>query len=228
LKRIKLLKRYRKVDKDFKLSSYIPFGVFSSSQADQKLIEDAVKLCEDNIKDHQEKIKEERKREDNGNERLELQEKLAQLDIEINEWTTQSLEITEAARKLETDVKSNENKEKDVRRQRDEIRKLLAEKKNTVYELKNSKTSTLSVYHKNMPAVMVEIQRRKKEFKEMPIGPLGVRVKILESKEQWADICENIFGRTLNGFLVTNYEDLRVLQTILDKKDWYYIVVGCN
>ena len=201
---------------------------FSSSQADQKLIEDAVKLCEDNIKDHQEKIKEERKREENGNERLRLQEELAQLDIEINEWTTRSLESAEAARKLEMEVKANENKAKDIRRQREEIRKLLAEKKNSVHELKKSKTSTLSVYHKNMPAVMGEIQRRKNEFKEMPIGPLGAHVKILESKEQWADICENIFGRSLNGFLVTNYEDLKILQSILEKKDWYCIVLGCN
>ena len=79
-----------------------------------------------------------------------------------------------------------------------------------------------------MPAVVVEIQRRRNEFKEMPIGPLGVHVKIRESKEQWADICENIFGRALNGFLVTNYEDLKLLQGILDKKDWYCNVVGCN
>jgi chromosome segregation ATPase len=204
------------------------FWVFSSSQADQKLIEDAVKLCEDNIKDHEEKIKEERNREENGDKRQELQEKLAQLDIEINEWTTRSLESTDAARRLELDVKANENNEKDVRRQRDEIRKLLAERKNNLHELTKSKASTLSVYHKNMPAVMVEIQRRKKEFKDIPIGPLGVHVKIKESKEQWADICENIFGRTLNGFLVTNYEDLRLLQSIMDKKDWYSIVVECN
>jgi structural maintenance of chromosomes protein 6 len=204
------------------------FSVFSLSQADQKQIEDAVKLCEDNIKDHETKIKEERQREDNGDKRLELEEKLAQLDIEINEWSAQSVESTTAATRLELDVKVNENKGKDIRIQRDDIRKLLAEKRNRLHELTKSKSSKLSVYHKNMPAVVVEIQRRKNEFKEMPIGPLGVHVKIRESKEQWADICENIFGRALNGFLVTNYEDLKLLQGILDKKDWYCNVVRCN
>ncbi len=146
---------------------------------------------------------------------------MAQLDIEINEWTTQSIESAEAARKLGDDVKDTENKEKDVRKQRDEIRKLLAEKKMSFHDLQKSKTSTLTVYHRNMPAAMDEIRRRRGDFKEMPVGPLGTHVKILELKEQWADICENIFGRTLNGFLVTNYEDLRTLKTILDKKDWY-------
>ena len=89
------------------------------------------------------------------------------------------------------------------------------------HDLQKSKTSTLTVYHRNMPAVVDEIRRRRSEFREMPVGPLGTHVKILEAKEQWADICENIFGRTLNGFLVTNYEDLRTLKTILDSKDWY-------
>jgi structural maintenance of chromosomes protein 6 len=74
-------------------------------------------------------------------------------------------------------------------------------------------------FHEKMPNVLDEIQRKRGMFKQMPIGPLGSFVKI--KKEQWSGICENLFGRSLNGFLVSSYQDLERLREILSAKNWY-------
>jgi len=77
------------------------------------------------------------------------------------------------------------------------------------------------VFNDKMPSAIKEIQRNKARFREMPIGPLGLYVKVLPGKaHDWAKICETIFGRNLNGFLVTNYEDQVTLRQILSSQQW--------
>ena len=122
---------------------------------------------------------------------------------------------------MEKEIKALEIKDKTIRRQREELRQSYAELENRLGGLNQAKASVLSRYDKNMGRVMSEIERQKRNFKDMPIGPIGTYVKILESKEKWADICENIFGRGLNGFLVTNYDDAKTLRGILEKCQWY-------
>ncbi|KAK0611146.1 P-loop containing nucleoside triphosphate hydrolase protein [Immersiella caudata] len=57
---------------------------------------------------------------------------------------------------------------------------------------------------------MISDERR---FRDKPIGPLGVHVKLL--KPQWSAILESTLGRTLNGFLVTNNDDSRLLRDMM-------------
>ena len=84
--------------------------------------------------------------------------------------------------------------------------------------LESSKGDRLKQYHEKMPSVVRLIQSRANLFEEMPVGPLGLYVS-LEDK-RWTDIIENIFGRSLNGFAVTNYRDIEQLNGILKECGW--------
>jgi structural maintenance of chromosomes protein 6 len=118
----------------------------------------------------------------------------------------------------EINKKTTEDKEK--RKERDGLRQSLMETNNTITELNNTKKSALNVYHPKMGAIIAEIGSRRSQFREMPIGPLGTHVKI--EKEEWVHICENLFGKNLNGFLVTSHEDRKLLHDILERHKWYF------
>jgi chromosome segregation ATPase len=164
------------------------------------------------------KIAEERRRGDNDAERLRQVEHLAELDTNILEWTTKCVESEELVAQADENLKREEAKSQTDKNRRDELRASIAACKDRLNSLERAKSSSLLSFHQNMPRVVAEIQRFKREFKEMPIGPLGMSVKI--KKEQWTSICENIFGRSLNGFLVTNYDDQKRLREILNKEKW--------
>ena len=117
------------------------------------------------------------------------------------------------------DLKAKERQENDVKSAKEAAQLNLTTLNNRLAELKNVSKSSLAVFHENMPRVVDEINRRRNSFKNMPIGPMGSFVKI--KKEQWSGICENLFGRPLNGFLVTNFQDLETLRSILNAKQWY-------
>jgi structural maintenance of chromosomes protein 6 len=90
-----------------------------------------------------------------------------------------------------------------------------------VAQLNEIKKSALMAFHPKMEAVLKEIQSKRSQFTTMPIGPLGAFVKI--KKEQWAGICEVVFGRGLNGFICSHAADLKILEGILKGKNWYRI-----
>jgi chromosome segregation ATPase len=143
---------------------------------------------------------------------------LAALDVKVNDWTTKAIEAQEAAQKMTSDIRAKENEEKATRKRRDDLRIGLAESNHALHGLTETKKSALNKYDKKMTEVVAAIHDRRRQFKDMPIGPIGMHVKLL--KEEWAHICENIFGKSLNGFIVKTYDDSHVLQKILDEKKW--------
>ena len=52
-------------------------------------------------------------------------------------------------------------------------------------------------------------------FSEKPIGPLGIYITLKEPK--WESIIEKFFGGTLSSFVVSNYEDGRILSSLMDR-----------
>lgn len=143
---------------------------------------------------------------------------MAELEASVNLWTTQCVENDKSVAEFLGQIKSKEEEGKVLRKERDEARLALSDQRNRLSYLERTKTSALSVYHSNMPSVLDEIERQKSRFQEKPIGPLGASVKI--KKEEWASICEVLFGKLLNGFLVSSHRDQITLREILKKKDW--------
>jgi structural maintenance of chromosomes protein 6 len=185
-------------------------------------VEDSVKRCEDAIKENNKKIQDERSRQDHGGERQHARDRLEELESSVTEFNSKELEFNDMIKQVTQDIKTEENKQKQARSHLEDRRSVLMEQKNNLSNLRRSKTSAMTVYHQNMPAVLDEIRRRSRSFHELPLGPLGASVQI--KKEKWADICENLFGRNLNGFLVCDYHDATIMREILTSKRWYSIL----
>ena len=125
--------------------------------------------------------------------------------------------------KLKAEIKQDDMDISALNKQHNERKSDLDQARQHLKILEGSKKEKLSVYGTNMPEVVAAIQKNKSRFSEMPIGPLGLSVKLI--KEEWWSVCENLFGKVLNGFLVTDYKDQKVLQEILQTHRWYILGV---
>ena len=188
-------------------------------QDEQKDIEKGVRNCENTVKENNEKIQADLALRDDGGERARNEARLQDLESDLNEWALKEHDADQGVQIADKDLKAKENLEKDAKRAFDTARSNVTALQNTQTQLKGTSQSAMKAYHDKMPSVLEEIQKRRGVFKQMPIGPLGSFVKI--KKEQWSQICENVFGRALNGFLVSNYQDLERLREILSAKNWY-------
>lgn len=77
---------------------------------------------------------------------------------------------------------------------------------------------TISFYGNWMPKLIETINDlyRQNKFKKKPIGPIGAYIKVNDDK--WIFSIENNLGRnTLNTFLVDNFEDNKVLKSVMNK-----------
>ena len=141
------------------------------------------------------------------------------LDAQIIEFTNQSLEIGKMKSDNSDKIKRIEAEQVKAKKRLLDSQNELGQEKTLLGELERAKTDRLNAFHYNMPSVMNAINQKKNQFHHMPVGPLGMHVKLL--KEEWANICERLFGRVLNGFLVVDHHDREILQSILNQYRWY-------
>lgn len=112
--------------------------------------------------------------------------------------------------------------DKELRKRRQDLVQQVARANEEVQNLVRSKDDALGKFHNGMPNAFKEIQRHIREFRDPPIGPLGMHVKLKDPRdEDWVRILERMFGRNLNAFLVTNFEDRKRLEGILQRSRWY-------
>ncbi|GAA5855652.1 hypothetical protein JCM8547_001632 [Rhodosporidiobolus lusitaniae] len=77
--------------------------------------------------------------------------------------------------------------------------------------VQQSQAQPMRAFGPRMPELLQAIQRETR-WRERPIGPIGTLVKLQQS--QYADCLERFFGPTLNGFIVTNADDLALFNRV--------------
>ena len=73
----------------------------------------------------------------------------------------------------------------------------------------------LQFFGENLPEVMKELENKRKEFKFIPIGPIGMHVKLLEQK--WSLTMDAIIGSHMRSFITHHHEDRILLDSIFRK-----------
>jgi structural maintenance of chromosomes protein 6 len=146
------------------------------------------------------------------------------LEAKIIEFTNKSLEIAKIKSAKQDQMKRIEVEQVQAKKSLADSQNELDNERQRLRELQKAKLDRLNAFHREMPAVMKAINQRRNQFHEMPVGPLGMHVKLL--KEKWANICEQLFGKVLNGFLVVDHHDRELLQSILKQLRWY-IPIRC-
>lgn len=66
-----------------------------------------------------------------------------------------------------------------------------------------------------MPNILDEIKKRANEFSKMPVGPIGLHIKL--KKPEWGAAVENALGKYLDSFVVNNAKDSNILLNIFRK-----------
>jgi chromosome segregation ATPase len=141
------------------------------------------------------------------------------LEAQIIEFTNRSLEIGKMKSDNSDKINRIEAEQGKAKKRLLDSQNELRQEKLLLSELEKAKTDRLNAFHNKMPSVMNAINHKKNQFHQMPVGPLGMHVKLL--KEEWANICERLFGKVLNGFLVVDHHDRELLQSILNQFRWY-------
>ena len=81
-----------------------------------------------------------------------------------------------------------------------------------IKNLKESRDSQDSAFHRNMGPLLKAVQHEM-GFQERPIGPLGKHVRLL--RPEWSATLETVFGKSLAGFIVTSKRDENLLSSIM-------------
>jgi len=145
---------------------------------------------------------------------------LARLEENISELANSIAEAENAKRAQQQTIDTKDQEWRKARDQRGQLEKQITDLQSNIKQMTGAKASKLTLFDKNMPEAVKRIEALKSRFREKPIGPLGMHVRIL--KEEWTPICEHLFGKNLNGFLVTTHEDQLTLRRILNDTNWYY------
>ena len=75
----------------------------------------------------------------------------------------------------------------------------------------------LALYGEKMPMLVSEIKKNRSRFLKLPIGPLGMEVKIKKNVPiKYVEVIETEIAKFLAAFLVYNDQDMKVLRELAD------------
>ena len=81
--------------------------------------------------------------------------------------------------------------------------------------LQGNLNNYLALYSEKMPKLVFEILKNPNRFQKVPIGPLGMEVKVKENvPKKFVKVIETDLGKLLSAFLVDNDQDKRVLDRL--------------
>jgi chromosome segregation ATPase len=144
---------------------------------------------------------------------------LVRLEENISELANNIAGAENAKRAQQQTIDAKDLEWKNAKDHRGQLEKQITDLQSNINQMTGAKASRLTLFDRNMPEAVRRIEAQMSRFREKPIGPLGMHVKIL--KEEWTPICEQLFGKNLNGFLVTTHEDQLTLRRILNETNWY-------
>ncbi|KAH8592255.1 hypothetical protein B0O99DRAFT_549081 [Bisporella sp. PMI_857] len=138
------------------------------------------------------------------NSHVEANQALTAHDTTRSGLDEENHRLSEAAQKMEAQLKAKMAE--------------LAESRKRLQALDNSRGDAMAGYERGMPDLLKRIDRDT-GFKETPIGPIGLYVKLL--KPEWSPVVEAVLGGMLNGFVVTSKADQARLAPMMRQ-------FGCN
>lgn len=171
-----------------------------------------IKNLKRELKDEQEKID-----ELNGGSKEKLMENMQNLKNELEKLKTKKDEILEQLTKLQ----DNEGDSKAIRDGKEkvaasnELLGTLRDRRKNLLDLQRDKYTPWG--GKDINNVLREIKHIGEDWHREPIGPIGSYVEVKNEFNQWKDILNASFGKTLDSFLVHDDHDRRMLEQILKR-----------
>jgi len=147
-----------------------------------------------------------------------------QKDIELTQSEIERLEGKLEERKQDLkQIEEGPDLQQDIRLakgERGEAEREFRETQMTLQRLKSSQDNKLAAYGKYSAHIQKEIGKNKRKFKVLPLGPVGVYVKVrgdTPDNQQWLMAIEDTVNKIMEAYVVDNYQDLMVLKQIFHK-----------
>lgn len=136
----------------------------------------------------------------------------------LEQSETEGPRLSEAHTKAQDELIKAEAPLAAKRKEIDDCRKRL-------HALTTDRGDVMQGFGPNMPRLLQMI-RNEGGFREKPIGPIGLHVKLL--KPIWSNTIESVIGRNLSGFIVTNKADQMKLSSMLRQvgMEWCPVLIG--
>lgn len=185
-------------------------------QTEQRKLKNSQKDNEKRRATKQAQINEERQRleaADGGSEAAKRQA-IENAEAKVAETREQSNRHPQGLAELERNRAEAEPKAKAAKDAADRKRGEINQAEHRLTELRRARPAPLAGFHPTLPRLLDEIQNERR-FREKPIGPMGVHVRLL--KPEWSSILEKYFGQGLNAFVVTSKSDQTILSAMLKR-----------
>ena len=148
---------------------------------------------------------------------VEIQSKIEELQIKLNEITAErSVLYQEMNKNRQTEEEMIQNELAHA----NQLEKDIIDK---IVDIQKQKSDSLLCFGPNMIKVVNAIKEYEKQGKwtgSTPIGPFGLHVRVQDKK--YVEIAETILKHFLSGFGVETLQDARLLDKILRKHNWYF------
>lgn len=186
----------------------------TEKQQEQKNVEGQLKARNREKKTIEKEIAEEEQRLNEANdggaarrqqERDEAQKAVEKVRAEYNDHHSKKAEVESDHQAKTASMNQKYNAKVAAEKSVDEARERLNQARNI------DERMNFDAYRRGTDKLLQLISRETR-WQSPPLGPLGRHVKLL--KPEWAPIIEAMFGKTLNGFLVTSKHDLNLLSNL--------------
>ncbi|CAF1392722.1 unnamed protein product [Adineta steineri] len=163
----------------------------------------------------QNKIDEMRRKATGNNDYDRVRQRMEELQISIAEQR-QILSMKENEqvnfRQLYDDERQIQfNDQAAVKQHEDSLRK----RRGHIQHLKAAKEDRVTIYGRYTLSILKEIEKQAHRFKQMPIGPVGKHIRLIDRK--WAIAIEQAIGNIIPSYLCSCREDERVFLEILTR-----------
>jgi chromosome segregation ATPase len=175
---------------------------------------------EGSIDEFKRKIAEIRRRQ-RARDRIDSTQVRAELEGKLEAMRTKSEELRSKLDEVKREHKEAEDTADDTTKQLRETRYKVEEKEEALHHIErnmrtmeSARQDRMRVFGPWVPQLLEEIRRNRSRFRQMPKGPLGSMMSVLEQK--WAPVVERCFKREFfPAFLCDNHADSELLKSIM-------------
>ncbi|KAK5653541.1 hypothetical protein OQA88_8800 [Cercophora sp. LCS_1] len=157
---------------------------------------------------------ERRLQEKNGAAHTAANERLNQAKAHEEDITGQIAAAASQAAAIRAQKMEAEKALKDKNTEFEAQKKQIGDVQEKISSAQSGGANKFSPYEPGMPRLVKMIEQESR-FQTKPIGPLGLHVRLL--KAEWSPVLESLIGSSLNGFIVTNHRDRKLLEQCIER-----------
>jgi chromosome segregation ATPase len=144
-------------------------------------------------------------------ERRPLRQKIEQANDEMGKLTIRFTKVRRSAEESRGEYRKSAEQYETIKSKIHNARQAEGEAQNRLNSVRRAKDQPIFAFGPLAQRVK-DIVNQERRWKEKPIGPIGQLIKLNEP--MYAAVLESYFGPTLNGWIVTNDHDLRLMNSI--------------